>query len=445
MDDLTHDLDQVSDIDRFGSTPAAVGVTSLWFADDAAILAKNQKDLQKLLDVCAAHAVQNHYEFSASKSAILHCHSAGNIPPPTPINHYILDEKIPVVDNFTYLGIPFNRFGIDTSALASRVRSKAITSANLLTSIGMTMRNIDPISTIHLLKSVCISQLTFGIQFLPASGRSLCYQTLERGFSYCATRLLRINYTSSRNGLHFLANFPSFHQTSKITRQEFQVKINLLHHYHPETGANATSLWYATADETPLSTPKPKTFRKQMILSLNNKKPIISRMFHWNDSIALHTGKRLPGRDLSSLANTEARTQLSNKISLELPHILHKTIRYFWLWKINNFNRSLSKCPFGCKANEFTAGNCTQHHMAKCLFRRHPPIKQKLLTLLPRTALQALDKYPPKTTILDLAITHIFLVKPSKQTASDWLKLVEHLVIILDTLMSEYIKQNKRQ
>ncbi|ORY89198.1 hypothetical protein BCR43DRAFT_539616 [Syncephalastrum racemosum] len=120
---LTDDYD-----DQAQASISYVPVNCLLYADDVALVG-HPSDVQRMLDMAEVHSNMLGYRWSPTKCMVL------NAPPDASFKLY--DQPLPTCESFKYLGIPFNKEGIDTTALLQHSTQRAITSMRSLRDLGV--------------------------------------------------------------------------------------------------------------------------------------------------------------------------------------------------------------------------------------------------------------------------------------------------------------------
>ncbi|KAG2192063.1 hypothetical protein INT47_006506 [Mucor saturninus] len=104
-------------------------INCLLFADDVAILG-SASQVQRMLNLSAEHSQSIGYRWSPSKCAVLNAPTTG--PQMT-----LYGNSLPTVDEFVYLGVPFNKDGLYGPGILSLRKASAIKTMALLTSVGV--------------------------------------------------------------------------------------------------------------------------------------------------------------------------------------------------------------------------------------------------------------------------------------------------------------------
>jgi hypothetical protein len=135
----------------------SICVNSLLFADDVAIFG-SRSDVQTMLDVASDHSFSLGYRWKPSKCAVLCA--------PTASTRYPLSlygEPLPVVEEFTYLGMPFRYKGLYAPGILSLRASGAIKTMALLNSVGVNRNGFSLLLCARLYKSFIRPKLEYGL------------------------------------------------------------------------------------------------------------------------------------------------------------------------------------------------------------------------------------------------------------------------------------------
>lgn len=89
----------------------------LLFADDIALVGDNMCNPQALCDIAQEHALANTYKFGVRKCA--------HIAPATEAKLHINEQDVPKVFKFKYLGVYFDRDGINPTICVNQASLKA--------------------------------------------------------------------------------------------------------------------------------------------------------------------------------------------------------------------------------------------------------------------------------------------------------------------------------
>ena len=101
-------------------------LTSFWYADDSAIVARNPGHLQQLLDVAEDYSWEINFRFNPAKCEVMNC--------PSPVTLY--GDPLPTCSQFKYLGVWFNEDGADWRIHFDRMIDKARGTTGFWKSVG---------------------------------------------------------------------------------------------------------------------------------------------------------------------------------------------------------------------------------------------------------------------------------------------------------------------
>jgi hypothetical protein len=129
------------------------------FADDTEINTLDAGSHQRILDVCHAWGIENGIEWNASKS--MSC-----FPKTKHWNEYqaLLGEtRIEKVEEFTYLGLQFNRKGLDTQAILKKRSGDTEKCLQGLIRMGMNVNGFSHRVSVNVYKSFIRSMMEYGL------------------------------------------------------------------------------------------------------------------------------------------------------------------------------------------------------------------------------------------------------------------------------------------
>ena len=136
---------------------APVALNSLLFADDVAVLG-SKAEVQRMLNLAADHSVSLGYRWKPSKCAVL---SAPHASTRNPLSLY--GEPLPVVEEFTYLGMPFRYKGLYAPGILSLRGSGAVKTMGLLNSVGVNRNGFSLLLCARLYKTFIRPKLEYGL------------------------------------------------------------------------------------------------------------------------------------------------------------------------------------------------------------------------------------------------------------------------------------------
>lgn len=185
------------------------------YADDIALFAETQEELQTLLNVCADHARQNRYRFNAAKCEVI-----------TDLQcvFKIDNDTLPHCSSFKYLGVELNRSGIDIKAFTDRRVNETKRAAEKLSGMGMNVGGF----------SISASSLLYRVFIRPKLEASMCIlppfkhisQKLEKAQSAILRRILRAGINASNVIIRSLLQIPSMSHRVKWLRSKYIVRFD---------------------------------------------------------------------------------------------------------------------------------------------------------------------------------------------------------------------------
>jgi hypothetical protein len=144
---------------------APIAINSLLFADDVAIFG-SKVEVQRMLDVAAGHSLSLGYRWNPSKCAVLGTATALAGDPLV-----LYDEALPVVEEFTYLGIPFRYNGLYAPGILSLRSAGAVKTMALLNSVGVNRNGFSLLLSARLYKAFIRPKIEYGLAISHLSSR----------------------------------------------------------------------------------------------------------------------------------------------------------------------------------------------------------------------------------------------------------------------------------
>jgi hypothetical protein len=104
---FTNDL--VQDLNHLKASPGATRLAGrlfrcLLYANDIVLLSNSEIDIRRLLQAAEFHSLRNRYKFGIAKCQVTSSKAVGPF--------HIYSQSLQLVDEFVYLGVPFNVDGI---------------------------------------------------------------------------------------------------------------------------------------------------------------------------------------------------------------------------------------------------------------------------------------------------------------------------------------------
>jgi hypothetical protein len=206
----------VADIEKTSAAPFMVGnvrSNCLLYADDIALLAHNVEELQLLLDACYAFSKRSGLLFSTAKCVTL------NVPEGSEnhLNHVRLEK----VDSFKYVGIWFNKKGIDPKTSISAAEKKVWFTLHNASMAGITSLDFD--TKIRFYYVFIRPILEFGLAIVPYKRREM--KKLEKLQSTALRYLLRQRKSCSADALRAICRIPQMYHRQQNLREGFLLHL----------------------------------------------------------------------------------------------------------------------------------------------------------------------------------------------------------------------------
>ena len=179
-------------------------INSLLFADDTGLIAPNVQVMKEMLDCCDEWGRRNGVTWAPSKSVVV-----GDIPEGEELR--LSGQVIQVKESATYLGMEFDREGVNMSLSVSKRVEKSKRMVQMMRSRGFNGYGFRTISSLRLYPLFARSTLEYGLALRPLSKEEV--RPLER----LQNQALRMIYSVS------VATLPAYHIRDFINGEQEQV------------------------------------------------------------------------------------------------------------------------------------------------------------------------------------------------------------------------------
>ena len=232
VNDLLFQLESLNGGLFIGST--FVGAPT--YVDDVCLISNDPLNLQQMLDIAQSYAVKWHYSFNIDKSLILVIgeSSISRQTAQTTRSFYLAGKKLREVDSAKHLGVVISNSTphlIRASQISSSFRNAFLT----LSAIGTRYSQLNPATSLFLVKSFCLPILTFS--FCIWSPPQSVIVILERIWLKCLRTLLGLPPHAPTLGVHKLLGTLSINYLFFKSRLCFLMSIlclpssAIIHHY----------------------------------------------------------------------------------------------------------------------------------------------------------------------------------------------------------------------
>jgi hypothetical protein len=208
-------------------SPSRVYINSLLFADDVALIG-SPADVQSMLDLATTHSMDLGYRWSPSKCAVLSAapmSATGGVELDSP-EVTLYGETLPVVDTFTYLGMPFNYQGLSASDMVSLRSPGALATMSVLNRVGVNRNGFSLLLCARLFTTFIRPKLEYGIAITQFNGQQL--KSLESAQNKCLRRLVGGGPGTAVAVLRHILNLPSMTVRMQTCRVQYAVRFSSL-------------------------------------------------------------------------------------------------------------------------------------------------------------------------------------------------------------------------
>ena len=162
LDDIGKQVDDICHF-RFGTINGSLFL----YADDVAVIADDSQHLKSILEKISEYSIENNFRFAPGKCAI-------TMDPmmERSLALKLYGQDIPLVEDFTYLGIVFDYRGINSKMHLQRLALKGRQAANLLISLGINSRGYLENTKRNIYKAFIRPCLEYGLQLMEPTKRN---------------------------------------------------------------------------------------------------------------------------------------------------------------------------------------------------------------------------------------------------------------------------------
>ena len=380
-------------------------LTSFWYADDGAILAKTPRRMQELLDVAEDFSRRNNFRFNVRKCEVM------NLARPV----LIYGEEVPVCTQFKYLGVWFGEKGADWYLHFSKMVEKGRVQLNFWRSIGFNSTGFGLRTRRLIFTSFLRPVVEYGLAIMPKIPRILAMLEKFQGDALCA--MYSVGCKSSRAALRGLTSVSTYevrwmelwarwearvvergetHMTT-VVRGLISGRLLVRQSCFAKFGSNPILIRHAVANQAYLELQRAlgRRFPKPLKLEVT-----ILEMRKVHLDAVFTTTRRMHG--MSADPDCKARTLYS------LGRIGVRLSRYVAFWMLGRYIGPPRRCLV-CKTD-----NCTVEHFIGCAGARSLdslcwrrkwaqalPMIQRLLNRVEGLELADLRLEPPAGVRLD--------------------------------------------
>ncbi|KAK4522115.1 uncharacterized protein ATC70_004654 [Mucor velutinosus] len=203
-----------------------IAINALLYADDVAILG-SAREVKQMLTLAESHSLALGYRWAPAKCAIINPPSSTSS---TFVDLTLYGESLPVVNEFVYLGIPFDRKGICTASIVKKCQRGTMASMAQLNSIGCNRSGFPLLFSTKLYASFIRPKLEYGIGI--ANMRVADFKALEKVQDTCLRMIFGGHRAASTMVFRHMTNLPLMRQRAAILVTQFCLRSQFL----PEDG-----------------------------------------------------------------------------------------------------------------------------------------------------------------------------------------------------------------
>ena len=189
----------------------------LLYADDIALIARNEADMNTLLRISLGTAERNNFNFNVEKSV----YSAAKT-----CDLYLGADKLERAVLFNYLGISFDFKGINPAEFVKQKKNKVESTTSFFNTLGLNACGFNLQTKILVYKTFIRSKLEYGLQILYNSRKSINLLEKIQYKSLCT--MFSINNKSSYSTLLIITNLLNMESRTKWLKAKWLKRYECL-------------------------------------------------------------------------------------------------------------------------------------------------------------------------------------------------------------------------
>ena len=174
--------------------------TTFMYADDVAIVARNDEEMAAALAGCERNSIDTHYKFNVRKCEVMNTQS----------NHKIYDNDVPNCVSFKYLGVMMDKEGIDWRAHLGRLQDKTLKMINFFRSIGYNMNGFRERTRLQIYKTFIRPLCEYGLCMMPKNGDR--FKLIDRVQNQALCAMFSVSRNTSTAALEVINNLTNTQQ-----------------------------------------------------------------------------------------------------------------------------------------------------------------------------------------------------------------------------------------
>jgi Reverse transcriptase (RNA-dependent DNA polymerase) len=161
-------------------------LSTFLYADDMAIVADNDRQMQKLLDICEKYSIGHRFRFNPRKCEVFGSEKLR-----------LYGEPLPKTDLFKYLGVWFRPWGIDWKTHVGKMIEKARNSAQFFGHVGYNGTGFRERTKLTIYKTFIRPMMEYGLAIMPEQGNKHLIKKLDQEQHRMICRMFGVHWNTS--------------------------------------------------------------------------------------------------------------------------------------------------------------------------------------------------------------------------------------------------------
>jgi Reverse transcriptase (RNA-dependent DNA polymerase) len=185
-------------------------LSTFLYADDMAIVADNQEEMQRLLDICERYSMEHRFRFNPRKCEVFGCNTLR-----------LYGENLPTAESFKYLGVWFRPTGIDWKMHVDRMIEKAGKTAQFYGHLGYNGTGFHERTKLTIYKTFLRPVMEYALAIMPAKSNKQLIGKLDRAQHQMLCRMFGVCGKTGKTNVRALSGILPYEKRHEELRAKW--------------------------------------------------------------------------------------------------------------------------------------------------------------------------------------------------------------------------------
>jgi Reverse transcriptase (RNA-dependent DNA polymerase) len=185
-------------------------LSTFLYADDMAIVADNQEEMQRLLDICERYSMAHRFRFNPRKCEVFGCSSLR-----------LYGECLPTAEFFKYLGVWFRPTGIDWKMHVDRMIEKAGNTAQFYGHLGYNGTGFQERTKLAIYKTFLRPVMEYALAIMPAKSNKGLTEKLDKAQHHMLCRMFGVGWNARKTNVRALSGIMPYEKRHEELRAKW--------------------------------------------------------------------------------------------------------------------------------------------------------------------------------------------------------------------------------